>query len=167
MSILFKKCSINCLSYLNCTSKNDTIQESFDFSNIKPFIPPIDGGFVIKVYDGDTITIITKLPYENSELYRFSVRLSGIDTPEMKSQCIEEKKMAKEAQESLSNLILHKQITLKNVKTEKYGRILADVYLGETNINKWMLEQHLAVEYNGGTKKLPKSRKKYKSTGEM
>ena len=167
MSILFKKCSINCLSYLNCTSKNDTIQESFDFSNIKPFIPPIDGGFVIKVYDGDTITIITKLPYENSELYRFSVRLSGIDTPEMKSQCIEEKKMAKEAQESLSNLILHKQITLKNVKTEKYGRILADVYLGETNINKWMLEQHLSVEYNGGTKKLPKSRKKYKSTGEM
>jgi endonuclease YncB( thermonuclease family) len=53
------------------------------------------------------------------------------------------------------------------VKTEKYGRILADVYLGETNINKWMLEQHLAVEYNGGTKKLPKSWIKYRSTGEM
>lgn len=148
MSNMFK----NCL--FDCTCKNNSsIQETFDLSNIKTFIPPINGGLVIKVYDGDTITIISKLPYENSELYRFSIRLSGIDTPEMKSHSTEEKIMAKQAQEALSNIILHKQISLKNLKTEKYGRILADVYFGEININKWMIENHLAVEYNGGTKK--------------
>jgi len=37
-----------------------------------PFVPPITNGYVIKVYDGDTITIASKLPYINSPLYRFS-----------------------------------------------------------------------------------------------
>ena len=49
-----------------------------------PFIPPISGGVVIKVYDGDTITIASKLPYKKSPLYRFSVRMNGIDAPELK-----------------------------------------------------------------------------------
>jgi hypothetical protein len=33
-----------------------------------PFIPPIDSGLVIKVYDGDTITIASQLPYHKSLL---------------------------------------------------------------------------------------------------
>ena len=31
---------------------------------------PIEGGRVIKVYDGDTITIASKLPFADSPLYR-------------------------------------------------------------------------------------------------
>ena len=46
------------------------------------FTFPIKGGRVIKVYDADTITIASKLPYDKSPLYRLSVRLNGIDTPE-------------------------------------------------------------------------------------
>ena len=34
------------------------------------FTFPIQGGRVIKVYDGDTITIAAKLPFDNSPLYR-------------------------------------------------------------------------------------------------
>ena len=45
-----------------------------------------------------------------------------------------------------------KQILLKNVNTEKYGRILADIYLEDIHINKWMIEQNLAIEYDGGKK---------------
>ena len=47
---------------------------------------PIQGGRVIKVYDGDTITIAARLPYDDSQLYRFSVRLNGIDAPEIKGK---------------------------------------------------------------------------------
>ena len=46
-------------------------------------------------------------------------------------------------------------IALKNVKNEKYGRILADVYLDDLHLNKWMIDQHFAVEYDGKTKKAP------------
>ena len=46
-------------------------------------------------------------------------------------------------------------MVLKNVSMEKYGRILADVYLGNLHLNQWMLDQKLAVEYDGGTKSRP------------
>ena len=146
-------CYYRCYNY---TYHNDNVYEQessvISWENTKPFVPPIDGGIVIKVYDGDTITIAAKLPYYRSELYRFSVRLKGIDTPEIKSNNEHEKILAKKARDYLSNKILNKKVVLKNVSTEKYGRILADVYLDGININKLMLEQNYAVEYNGGTK---------------
>ena len=118
------------------------------------FTYPITSGHVIKVYDGDTITIASKMPYENSPLFRFSVRLDGIDTPEIKSKDKNEKALAILARDSLLQLIINKNVTLKNVKNEKYGRILADVFLDDLHINKWMIEQKFAVEYAGKTKKL-------------
>ena len=53
------------------------------------------------------------------------------------------------------NFVFGKIVYLDNVSTEKYGRILADVYLGDLHINKWMLSNKYAIEYDGGTKKIP------------
>jgi endonuclease YncB( thermonuclease family) len=130
-----------------------------------PFVVPISCGSVIKVYDGDTITIAAKLPYAESQLYRFSVRLNGVDTPEIKGKNDDEISVAKEARDALSALILHKNIVLKNVATEKYGRVLADVYLDELHINKWLIDHRFAVKYDGGTKKAPESWVQYRLVG--
>ena len=139
----------------NCTNTNES--EEPDFTNInmtevKPFIPPISSGFVVKVYDGDTITIISKLPYKDSALYKFSVRLNGIDCPEIKGDTLKEKQCAQLARDELSKLILNKHVVLRDVKTEKYGRILAEVYLDDLHLNQYMLDKNLAVKYDGGTK---------------
>lgn len=131
------------------------------------FTFPINSGQVIKVYDGDTITIASKLPFADSPLYRLSVRLNGIDTPEIKSKSEDEKTCAKEARDELAKLILNKEIHLKNIKSEKYGRILADVYFGDLHINEWLIEKRMAVRYDGGTKIKPQSWKQYKLTGEL
>ena len=128
------------------------------------FTFPIQGGRVIKVYDGDTITIAAKLPFDNSPLYRLSVRLNGIDTPEIKGKTDDEKTAAKQVKDALSNLILNKRVSLKNIQTEKYGRILADVYIGELHINQWLITEKYAVKYDGGTKKSPESWLKYRIT---
>jgi len=125
------------------------------WSETTPFIPPIESGQVIKVYDGDTITIATRLPYKDSPLYRFPIRLKGIDTAEIKSKNENEKKHAKVARDALSELILHKTVLIKNIENEKYGRILADVYLEELCVNEWMIEKSYAVKYDGGTKQIP------------
>jgi endonuclease YncB( thermonuclease family) len=130
-----------------------------------PFIPPIDSGLVIKVYDGDTITIASQLPYLNSPMYRFSVRLRGIDCPEIKSKNKEEIECAEMAKKVMSDLVLHKMVTIKNLGTEKYGRILADAYLGDLNLNDYMLKQKLAVPYDGTTKVSPKNWLNYYLTG--
>jgi endonuclease YncB( thermonuclease family) len=125
------------------------------WENTIQFIPPISEGLVIKVYDGDTITIASKLPYADSPTYRFSVRLNGIDCPEIKSKNENEKLCAKIAKNYVEELLLHKNIVLKNVTTEKYGRLLADVYLNDLCINNELLSKKLAVSYDGGTKKSP------------
>lgn len=116
------------------------------------FVPPITEGEVINVYDGDTITIVSKLPYDASPLYRFVVRLAGIDTAEIKGKTDRERELAQEAKRALQKLILNKVIALKKLKNEKYGRVLADVYLGDLHVNQWLLDNKYAVQYSGGTK---------------
>lgn len=93
------------------------------------------------------------------------MRLNGIDCPEIKSKNENEKQCAQIAKKELSNLILNKIITLKNVETEKYGRILAEVYLDELHLNKYMIEKRLAVTYDGGTKISPRDWMDYYNNG--
>jgi len=47
-----------------------TSENLIKWEDTTPFVFPISGGQVIKVYDGDTITIASKLPYDSSPLYR-------------------------------------------------------------------------------------------------
>jgi endonuclease YncB( thermonuclease family) len=122
------------------------------WKNSVSFIPPVSYGKVIKVYDGDTITIATKLYYDPVTVYRFSVRLRGIDSAEIKGKTVEEKELAVIARDALIAKILGNMVELRNVGVEKYGRLLADVYLGDVCINGWMLENKYAVPYDGGTK---------------
>ena len=122
-------------------SVNTNIEEpkkepkKIQWSETLQFIPPINTGQVIKVYDGDTFTLAGHLPSSGSPLYRFSVRLNSIDCLKIKSKPEEEKEKEKEKEkEHLSRLILGKTVTLKNVKNEKYGLLLADVYLGDLQV---------------------------------
>jgi len=146
-------------NYVFTFPENDN---SITWEETLQFSVPIKSGRVIKVYDGDSITIAAKLPFDDSTLYRFSVRLNGIDTPEIKGKSADEKEAAKLARDALSNLILNKNIILKNVDNEKYGRILADVYLDELHINEWLIKERFAVRYDGGAKKSPESWLQYK-----
>jgi len=145
-----------------CNFKNEElIDKKFDYlktinyNNTTPFVPPITVGKVIKVYDGDTITIASKLPNSEQPIYRFSVRLNGIDSAEIKGKTINEKQMAIKSRDALHELIFGKIVHLDKISTEKYGRILADVYLDELHVNKWMLDNKYAVPYDGGTKQRP------------
>lgn len=129
--------------------------DAIEYKDTEPFVPAITGGKVIKVYDGDTITIASKMPYLNSPIFRFSVRLIGIDSPEMKTKSATEKELAIISRNALYDKIMNKYVILKNVSLEKYGRLLADVYLDDLNLNQWMLDNKYAVEYDGGTKQRP------------
>ena len=130
--------------------------DKINYENTTPFIPPITAGKVVKVYDGDTFTLAAKLPNTSAPIYRFAVRLNGIDTPEIKGKTATEKELAKRARDALSAIIMNKNVVLKNVATEKYGRLLADVYVDETFcVNEYMITNKFAVKYDGGTKERP------------
>jgi len=165
--------TVNTIHTNNCIQgKRDEAKEEekeIRWEDTQEFVFPVTGGKVIKVYDADTITIAAKLPYPESPLYRFSVRLNGIDTPEMKGKDVseEEKEAAKAAREFVYQLVFQKKVKLENVQNEKYGRILADVYVGDIHLNQLLLDKRYAVTYKGGTKQKPVSWSVYKNTGEM
>ena len=148
-------CKSKCVKELPDIKESRYIPENINPSTLDKFIPPITNGRVIKCYDGDTITIASYLPYKKSKLYKFSVRINGIDCPEIRGKTENEKKCAFLAKSAVENKILNKIVTLENVGTEKYGRILADVIIDNISIGPWLIEQNLAVNYDGKTKHTP------------
>ena len=141
---------------------------NWDNVNLKDsitFKPMFTVAKVVKVYDGDTITVATPLHFDNSPIYRFSVRLRGIDCPEIRTKNDNEKECGKKARKIMTDQVLNKLVTFENIDYDKYGRILADVLINGVNITKTLLEQRLAVEYNGGKKISPEDWLLYHTNG--
>lgn len=160
---------INNPSFYNDKSNdnNQNIIKVIHWNDTKVFIPPIQYGYVIKVYDGDTITIAVEFPFEPKVFYRFSVRLLGIDTPETHDKTEDSILIAQYAKNEMTKMVMNKIVLLKNISFEKYGRLLADVYIENIHINEHMIQKRLAVPYNGGKKQIPVSWVKYNTTGMM
>ena len=127
-------------------------RKQISWENTKPFVPNIKYAKVIKVYDGDTITVAARIHPLICEYYRFSVRLAHIDCPELKTKDEYEKDLAKKAKNKLEDLILNQYIELNVLTTDKYGRLLAEIKYNNKSINDWMLKNKMAVSYDGKKK---------------
>ena len=75
-------------------------------------------------------------------------------SPEINNQDAEKQDIKEElAEKSSAEKILDKIVTLENIATEKYGRVLADIITPEgLNINQWLIEEGHAKPYDGGKK---------------
>jgi micrococcal nuclease len=109
------------------------------------------------ILDGDTIDCDIDLGFDIC--LNQKVRLAGIDTPESKTKDLNEKKWGLEAKEYLKNKLnnFKGQLIIKTEKpdsTEKYGRIIGWVYLGDSEIslNQSMVNEGFAWEYMGDKK---------------
>ena len=109
----------------------------------------------VKVYDGDTITVVFKI---FKDYHKFSVRMDGYDSPELRSKESSavnkelEQKWARRSQKFLSDMIMNKIILLTCKKYDKYGRILGSVKLNGMDINDIMLSRGYCRSYSGGHK---------------
>lgn len=107
-------------------------------------------------YDGDTITF--NIPNIHPIIGdKISVRVNGIDTPEIRGKCKTEKILAKKAKEIVSTALKSaKKINLLNIKRGKYFRIVADIEIevryGFVSIKDLLIKSNFAVPYDGGTK---------------
>ena len=93
-----------------------------------------------RITDGDTIKILNK-----------RIRLHGIDTPEKKQICIrnsKEYKCGQEATTALAKKIDRKTVVCKvQNKLDRYKRYVGVCFLGDLNLNKWMVRNGYAVAY--------------------
>ena len=114
------------------------------------FVPAVDAAKVVKVYDGDTITVGAPLAMNGTtQYYKFRVRLRGIDCPELRTRDFDEKRQAEDARDMLKDRILEEVVHLHDVSVDKYGRLLATVLHRGEDVSAWMLARGAAVPYDG------------------
>jgi endonuclease YncB( thermonuclease family) len=107
---------------------------------------------VTSIYDGDTFRVNLK-GYPEIIGNRIGIRINGIDTPEMRARCEEEKSLARQAKEfAVTQLRRANKVELRNMKRGKYFRIVADVYVDGKDLGTMLVDNGLAVSYDGGHK---------------
>jgi endonuclease YncB( thermonuclease family) len=115
---------------------------------------PFDVAVFHGCYDGDTCTV--SLPASVPALFgdHITIRLAGIDTPEIKGICEEEKALARQAQALTQKLMVQAtRIELLEPQRDKYFRILARVMADGQEVAHELVKAGLAVKYDGGKKK--------------
>jgi len=105
-----------------------------------------------RCYDGDTCTF--SIPGVHPLFgEKISVRIAGIDTPEIKGKCQQEKVLATEARDVVRRTLEKAQrIDLIDAKRGKYSRIVARVLADGKDVAEVLFKHSLAVGSDGGTK---------------
>lgn len=104
-----------------------------------------------RVVDGDTIKV--NLPCSYKTFCRnISVRVAGVDCPEMRSANKQERAQAVAAKKFTQAFLQGRNITLKSCTKGKYFRMVCNVLADGNDLSSALLEAGLAAPYNGGTK---------------
>ena len=107
---------------------------------------------VVSVYDGDTVKIVFMI--SKRVPMKLSLRLLGLDAPEMNSKNSLEHDAAMIVKNIVSDLVLNQIVSVRFQQWDKYGgRILGTLFLksGES-VNNYLLNQDLAHYYDGKKK---------------
>ena len=102
---------------------------------------------VIRVIDGDTFVVdIDEFPGLIGK--HISVRVNGIDTPELRGKCEREKDLAVKAKERVDALLKTADtIVLENLSRGSFFRIVADVIIDGVDLGELILNEDLATPY--------------------
>ena len=98
-------------------------------------------GLVVSIADGDTITLL-----DNSNT-QHKIRLYGIDAPERKQD------YGTKARQTLAALVHNKTVKVDVLETDRYGRKVGKVYVGNMYVNLIMIATGMAWHYDQYAKK--------------
>jgi len=151
-----KMLKLKCCSCFNFIRNNNKINTLKNSSNSIPEFSL--KGFntiakIVDVYDGDTSKAVF---YLDNKLTKFTIRMIGYDTTEIRTNDPIEKIYGFSAKIIVQNMILNKLVYLKCYGWDKYGRLLADIYMKSSKdiicLNDWIIQNNLGVKYDGKTK---------------
>ena len=105
---------------------------------------------VLEVIDGDTIRVGAHIWLGQRVITL--VRLSGIDAPELKADCAEERRLGELARRLLRDRLGEGDVWLTDIEYEKFaGRVLARVATADgADLSHGLLQAGLARPYDGG-----------------
>ena len=105
---------------------------------------------VLSVTDGDTFK--ARVPVWDGVEIVTAVRLTGIDTPELKGKCPAEKALALKAKARLAELLTG-NVIISEIKPDKFaGRVDAIVTANGQDVAGILVADGLARQYTGGAR---------------
>ena len=102
-------------------------------------------------YDGDTLYV--EIPGIPSEIRRVSIRVLGVDTPEIRGKCEAEKALARQARDLVRSIFAGaRSVRIDLQGWGKYGgRVLAIAYTPDgRDLADVLIEARLGRAYDGG-----------------
>ena len=111
-----------------------------------------DNVSLISVYDGDTFYV--DIPSCDMDVFckHISVRVRGVDCPEIRGGSTETKTLAKQSKAFTKNFLKGGKILLRNCGRDKYFRLLCNVKVNDQSLGEELLKAGHALPYDGGTK---------------
>ena len=105
-----------------------------------------------RVIDGDTIVV--DLPCKDElACKKMPIRLFGLDTPELRADCPEEKQLALRAKAHLEAFLQDKQIDLHDCKRDDFYRLICTVKADDKDAATELIEAGFARFYDGRGKR--------------
>lgn len=92
-------------------------------------------GKVVSIADGDSLTVLDETKTQHK------IRLEGIDAPESGQA------FGTKAKEALAEKVFEKNVVIEWAETDKYGRVLGDIYIDDRLINLEMVEDGWAWHF--------------------
>ncbi len=127
------------------------------------FPPPADGSrkpvfqtdvpaVVVRVIEGDSL-VVNVPSFPPIVGHEIAVRIAGCDTPELRDWRPEVRDLAQRAKALTAELApIGSRVWLRDIRRDKYFRLLARVRTDSGDIGGILLRQGLAVPYEGGKK---------------
>ena len=105
---------------------------------------------ITSIYDADTFRVNIE-GWPDIVGKHVSIRVLGVDAPELRGKCESEKIAARKAKQHTVGLLRSgKVIELRNMKRGKYFRILANVFIDGNSLAESLINNDLARPYDGG-----------------
>ncbi|NCY26171.1 MAG: hypothetical protein EBX37_15410 [Alphaproteobacteria bacterium] len=114
----------------------DSQLEHLRYQDIEYYVPEIKKGKVINVFSGSTFTLATKLKYVTSPIYKFRVKILGIEIDNHERE---------NAYNYLTQIIAGKWVEVKNIQSDSYGITLADVYINGISVSSLLVSNNYAT----------------------
>ena len=117
---------------------------------------------LVRVVDGDTVDALIDVGFDI--WFKKRIRYKGVDTWESRTRNLEEKALGLKSKSRNKELLVKVSskpgyFRIKSYGTGKYGRVLADIYIQDSDynhiwVNKQLITEGHAYVYEGGKKKV-------------
>ncbi|QIG71318.1 nuclease SNase-like protein [Rhizobium phage RHph_TM39] len=112
---------------------------------------------ILRVVDGDTVKVILpESPDIPAQLREMSIRIYGVDTPEKggRAKCAQEAALGRKSTQFAKDIVDPSSAQIYVLQHDKFGgRVDGDIVVNGVPLSKILIDNGLAHEYYGDTKK--------------